>query len=221
LLLLFVAAAVLARAVDLALDLVTRFLPSQARLASYGKGALALSPFLLGALEWYRLAPDRVQQARERSTLLREERGSTADLYRWLRERSPKDAVYLTPPDLEGTRYLGQRAIVVDWKAVPLIPTELLGWYERLCDVTGRHVTSSGDLGGYGSIDPERLALIESKYHPDYMVLRRGGERRFPGLVSVYQNGGYAVLKLAPAPAVVPKNDGDSGLILAPAAAPP
>jgi len=191
---------VIARLVDLGLDLLAHLLPAQLGLVKSIKNVLAFAPLFLGAFELYRIAPDHVQQARERSTLLREEKGANSDLYKWLRERSPKDAVYLTPPDLEGARFLGQRAIVVDWKAVPLIPTELLGWYERLCDVTGRHVTSSSDLGGYGSMDPERLALIEQKYHPDYVVLRRGGERRFGDLPVVYQNSGYSVLKLGAAP---------------------
>jgi hypothetical protein len=199
LLLVFFAAVLLARVVDLALDLGLRFLPAQAPRFTHAKTLFAFLPLLLGAYEVYRVAPDKLRQARDRSTLLKEERGATADLYRWLREKSPKDALYLTPPDMEGTRFLGQRAIVVDWKAVPLIPTELLGWYERLCDVTGRHVGGSGDLAGYNSIDGERLALLVGKYHPDYMVLRRGGERRFGELPVIYQNGGYSVLKIAAA----------------------
>ena len=198
LLFLFLAVVLLARGVDLALDLASRYLPKQLVVWQGAKHAFLWVPFLLGAYEFHDLAPDRVSQAWARSTLLKDERGATADLYRWLRERSPKDAVFLTPPDLEGARYLGQRAIVVDWKAVPLIPTELLAWYERLCDVTGRHVSSAKDLGGYGSLDPERLAQIAAKYHPDYLVLRRGAERRFPGLAEVYQNGGYSVLKVLP-----------------------
>jgi len=36
-----------------------------------------------------------------------------------------------------------------------------------------------------------------SKYHPDYLVLRRGAESRFSELPTVYQNGGYSVLKIA------------------------
>jgi hypothetical protein len=196
LLLVFLAAVLLARGLDLALDLAARFLPARAARFGQAKALFAFAPLLLGAYEVYRVAHDKLRQARDRSTLLKEERGATSDLYRWLREKSPKDAVYLTPPDLEGARFLGQRAIVVDWKAVPLIPTELLGWYERLCDVTGRHVNGSGDLGGYNSLDGERLALLSSKYHPDYLVLRRGGERRFTELPVIYQNGGYSVLKI-------------------------
>jgi hypothetical protein len=40
--------------------------------------------------------------------------------------------------------------------------------------------------------------MLVAKYHPDYLVLRRGGERRFPELAVAYKNGGYSVLKIAP-----------------------
>ncbi len=194
----FFGLAVLSRVVDLALDLLGQLLPARQALVSLTKRWLGRSPIVVAAVFLYLLAPDRVAQGYSRSNLLKEEGGSQADLYRWLRESSPKDAVYLTPPDLEDTRFLGQRAIVVDWKAVPLIPSELLGWYERLCDVTGRRVGGPSDMGGYGSMDQERLALLVGKYHPDYLVLRRGGERRFPELAVAYRNGGYSVLKIAP-----------------------
>ena len=193
-------AVLVVRALDLALDALTHFFPARAASISELKQLLVFSPLLLGAYELYRIVPNKLHEARAHSTLLKEDGGKNDELYRWLREKSPKDAIFLTPPDLEGARFLGQRAIVVDWKAVPLIPTELLGWYERLCDVTGRQVKGSGDLGGYGSLDPERLALIVSKYHPEYVVLRRGAERRFQDLPVVYQNSGYSVLKIAGGP---------------------
>jgi len=185
------------RAVDLMLDLLARFVPARAPSVAEAKRLLVFCPLVFGAYQLYRVVPQKLEEARSRSTLLKEDGGRNDELYRWLREKSPKDAIYLTPPDLEGARFLGQRAIVVDWKAVPLIPTELLGWYERLCDVTGRKVKGSGDLAGYGSLDPERLALIVSKYHPDYVVLRRGAEARFENLPVVYKNSGYSVLKIA------------------------
>ncbi len=131
LLLVFFALAALARVVDLALDLLAHLLPAQSSHVGLAKRWLSRMPLFIGVVALYILAPDRISHGIHRSNLLKEEGGSQADLYRWLREESPKDAVYLTPPDLEATRYLGQRAIVVDWKAVPLIPAELLGGYER------------------------------------------------------------------------------------------
>jgi len=196
----FLAAVLIARVADLALDLFCYWQPKYLPLVTQRKRAWVWLPLLFGAIALYQFVPDRLAHARAHSTLLKEDGGRNDDLYRWLREESPKDAIFLTPPDLDGARFLGQRAIVVDWKAVPLIPTELLGWYERLCDVTGREVKGSGDLAGYGSIDPERLSLIVSKYHPEYVVLRRGAERRFPDLPVVYQNSGYFVLKIVDRP---------------------
>jgi uncharacterized protein DUF6798/dolichyl-phosphate-mannose-protein mannosyltransferase len=199
----FLAAVLIARAVDLALDLFSHLQPKYAELVAQRKRAWVWLPLLFGAVALYQFVPERLAHAREHSTLLKEDGGRNDELYRWLREKSPKDAIYLTPPDLEGARFLGQRAIVVDWKAVPLIPTELLGWYERLCDVTGREVKSAGDMGGYNSLDPERLAQIVNKYHPEYVVLRHGAERRFPDLPVAYKNSGYSVLKIV-APSAAP-----------------
>jgi hypothetical protein len=200
LLLAYFGLALLARVLDLALDLARRLLPHLEASLSEAKQLFRYSPWAVALVVMSLYAPERVQEGLRRSTLLKDDEGrANVELYRWLRESSPRDAIYLTPPDLDGARYLGQRAIVVDWKAVPLIPSELLVWYERLCDVTGRHVGGTGDLGGYHSMDAERLALIEAKYHPDYLVLRRGGERRFASFPVVYQNGGYSVLKIVPA----------------------
>jgi hypothetical protein len=199
LLLAYFGLALLARTLDLALDLGHRLLPKAGAGIAQLKRVLGFSPWAVALIAFYLYAPERVQEGFRRSTLLKDDEGRTnLDLYRWLRESSPRDAIYLTPPDLDGARFLGQRAIVVDWKAVPLIPSELLVWYERLCDVTGRHLGSSGDLAGYHAMDAARLALIEAKYHPDYLVLRRGGERRFATFPVVYQNGGYSVLKIPP-----------------------
>lgn len=189
--------AVAACVLDLGLDSARKLVPALEKGALQAKQLLAFSPWLLGAVVLYQQGEWRVEEGFHRSTLLRDEEGrANFELYRWLRESSPRDAIYLTPPDLDGARFLGQRAIVVDWKAVPLIPTELMGWYERLCDVTGRELASSGDLGGYQSLDLERLRRLVPKYHPDYLVVRRGNERRFPGFPVAYRNGGFTVLQI-------------------------
>ena len=210
LLLAYFGLAVAACVLDLGLDWARKLAPTLDKSVTEAKTLLAFSPWLIGAVALYQQAPTRIEEGYRRSTLVREDEGrANLELYRWLRESSPRDAIYLTPPDLDGSRFLGQRAIVVDWKAVPLIPSELLVWYERLCDVTGRQLGSSADLGGYQGLDLERLRRLVPKYHPDYVVVRRGNERRFPGFPVVYQNNGFAVLKLeaaalAPAPVAAP-----------------
>jgi len=200
LLLTYFALAVSACVLDLGLRSASLLRPQLEKGVTALRGLFGWTPLLVGAVVLYQQAPPRVEDGYHRSTLVRDDEGrSNVELYRWLRESSPRDAIYLTPPDMEGLRFLGQRAIVVDWKAVPLIPTELLGWYERLCDVTGRELRSSGDLAGYQAMDLERLRQLVPKYHPDYLVIRRGNERRFPGFPLVYQNAGFAVLKIEPA----------------------
>ena len=82
---------------------------------------------------------------------------SERELTQWMRESSPKDALFLTPPGIETLRYHSQRAIVVDWKSNPIVPDEVLEWHRRLEDVCGRPVRGAGDLGGYDAMDKARL----------------------------------------------------------------
>jgi hypothetical protein len=100
---------------------------------------------------------------RQRSSLLNPMNRDEADLYAWMRSTA-KDARFLTPPNVERMRYHGQRSIVVDWKSNPIVPGELLEWYRRLEDVTGRAGFSSGrDLDGYNAMDRARLAGLRAR----------------------------------------------------------
>ncbi len=100
-------------------------------------------------------------------------RGPEADMYAWIRANTPKDAVFLTPPQLERFRLLGERAIVVDWKGSAYVPSELVEWYRRLEDVSGRKgFRRSDDLSdGYGDLDAARLDPLQKKYKFDYVVV--------------------------------------------------
>lgn len=57
------------------------------------------------------------------------------ELARWARGNTPKDAVFLVPPDEESFRVHGRRAIVVNFKGVPQLSAELPEWRDRLQDV--------------------------------------------------------------------------------------
>ncbi len=132
---------------------------------------------------------------RARSTLLAGRNPSEEALYAWVREHTEVDAIFLTPPRIEGMRFHMQRAIVVDWKAVPIVPNELIEWHSRLNDVTGRKVRSGRDLGGYDSLSQARLESLTRKYRLSYAVIARGQLRGLKGK-PVYQNSRFAVLKL-------------------------
>lgn len=137
---------------------------------------------------------------RQRSTLLNEPNRDEADLYAWMRS-TPKDARFLTPPDVEKMRFHGQRSIVVDWKSNPIVPGEVLEWFQRLKDVTGRPGFSGGrDLDGYNSMDRARLDTLRARYGLDYVVVRRGREGALGSLRVAHRNGAFVVLDLVTPP---------------------
>jgi hypothetical protein len=142
-------------------------------------------------------APKRLREVPRRSNLIRDSRpAADRQLLRWMRAESPTDALFLTPPDLDAVRFHGNRAIVVDWKGVPIVPAEVVRWYARLNDVCGRRVMTTSDLTGYADLDRERLGRLQAKYQVDYVVVRRGNERRLGDHPVVFANRTYAVLKL-------------------------
>jgi len=130
----------------------------------------------------------------ERSSLLRPARGSQG-LHAFMRERTPKQALFLTPPDDDSLRFFGERAIVVDWKGNPAMPAEVLAWYRRIEDVTGRHgMTNEDALRGYDELDARRLETLRERYRLDYAVVRRGHEGALGAYPRVFEDAAYVVL---------------------------
>lgn len=158
-------------------------------------GAWALLPYAVLACHW--VGKYQVDEYRERSNLMKPFTGPEADLYTWIRANTPKEALFLTPPSMERFRLRAERAIVVDWKGSAILPGELVEWYRRLEDVSGRPgFRRFDDLNsGYAGLDAARLEALAAKYKLDYAVVGRGRESALPGAV-VYKNASYAVVKL-------------------------
>ena len=55
------------------------------------------------------------------------------ELARWAGRHTPKDALFLVPPDEESFRVHARRAIVINFKGVPQLSAELSEWRDRLC----------------------------------------------------------------------------------------
>ncbi|HEY3498491.1 MAG TPA: DUF6798 domain-containing protein [Polyangiaceae bacterium] len=122
--------------------------------------------------------------------------GGEAGLFRFMRERTPRDALFLTPPELGGARVLGRRAVIVDWKASPVFPGEILEWHRRLLDVTGaRDIRGPADLEGYRTLDAARFERLLARYRFDYAVVRKGDEGRLPDYPRTYENREFVVLR--------------------------
>lgn len=139
-----------------------------------------LSPRLLAAILLLTLLGANVWRfahlGRTSSLLSGADRG-VGELCSWAREHTSEDALFLTPPQEEELRFRCGRAIVVDWKAEPAVPTELLEWYGRLEQVTGRiPFNREADTDGYQSLDAARVGELRARYGFDYVVVERGHE---------------------------------------------
>lgn len=216
--------AVLAGGAGLAVSLVTRdtrtvsWLEAMAILAALGVALRVELPFAtrliqrvprrvpiaapwlaaaLAALVFFGAVREPLASVRRHSNLITGMPGAETDLYAWLREHTPKDAVILSPPGLERFRLASERAIVVDWKASTYAPAELVEWYQRLEDVSGRREPHTRDeiIAGYDAMDRPRLESLRDKYHLTYAVVLRGHEGALGHRV-VYSNGPFVVLDL-------------------------
>jgi hypothetical protein len=77
----------------------------------------------------------------------------------WVRLNTPVDAVFLVPPDEQAFRLRARRAIVINFKAVPQLATELPGWRDRL-----ERVLNLPDLRRLPRPMPRTLQAIASRY---------------------------------------------------------
>lgn len=157
-------------------------------LALSGACALVLLNYAVGSLA----------RTPSHSNLFARDDGPLHGLETWMRERSPKDALFLIPPEEESLRFKGERAVVVDWKSSPSIPNEILEWYRRICDVAGRKVERESDLAGYDELDPPRLEALRERYGVDFAVVMRKQAWRLPGYAAAYANSEYVVFDALP-----------------------
>ena len=124
-----------------------------------------------------------------------------AALYEFVRAATPVDARFVVPPDMDYFRFEAGRAVVVDFKGVPMNSAGLLEWYRRIEDVSGvRHpatMTAAGN--GYHTIDTGRLDMLRCRYGVSFAVLR--SVQTAPdsaigsGWQTVYRNSSWQVLR--------------------------
>lgn len=119
------------------------------------------------------------------------------DLFRWAMT-TPTDAVFLVPPAMDPFRLRAARAIVVDWKSTPILPTELLEWYRRISDEAGGHVTSLGAAErGYAAMSATRALQLASRYDARFVVFRNvAAPPDRDSLAVAYRNARYTVYDL-------------------------
>ena len=126
-------------------------------------------------------------------------------LYSWARTTSP-DAVFLVPPGLLDFRLQSERAVVVDWKATPVLSGEVLEWYRRVGRITGDATVRTLPYAeqAYGRLRPDAIASLSREFGAGYAVFRLP----YPDTTrSAFRNDRFVVLDLRPGPeAASPKH---------------
>jgi hypothetical protein len=107
----------------------------------------------------------------------------------WARRNTPKNAVFLVPPDEQSFRLHGERAIVVNFKNVPQLSGELGEWRNRLqavLDVRDIRTlprpfprTLDAIRARYAARSPEHLRNVARRYGARYVLTLRSSAATF------------------------------------------
>ena len=114
---------------------------------------------------------------------------------------TPPDAIVVVPPDMERTRIVARRAIVVDQKSFPAIPAGSIEWYRRICDVCGLEPvprkTRPDFQAAYRTLDTERARSLAQRYGATHVVVERPAHRGDTrGLIEVYRGNRYRLFRI-------------------------
>ena len=125
----------------------------------------------------------------------------------WARDNTPIDAVFLVPPQELSFRLHAQRTIVINFKGVPQLRSELPEWRDRLQTVldlpdlrslpTPMPRTLQAIADRYESLPPNHLARTARRYDARYLLLAHDlGPAWSPGLR--HREGPYSLYDVTP-----------------------
>lgn len=116
----------------------------------------------------------------------------------FVRENTPEESVFLTPPEFGQFRLLANRAIVVDFKAFPFSDAGIEEWYERITTCYG--IPSSKGFAmvnelneNYHTISDTDLIFLQKRYGFDYAVLYGDTQTNFE---VIFQNSTYKLVRV-------------------------
>ena len=116
-------------------------------------------------------------------------RGAWVDVQLWIRDNTPLDAMFITPPYLQSFRVFSERGTVAEWKdgTQQFFDTGYsFEWWER--------ITALGkeDRAFYENLSRERLLELCKKYNASYIVFPAAKKLDLP---YVYENKEFRVYK--------------------------
>ncbi|MFZ0493702.1 MAG: DUF6798 domain-containing protein [Acidimicrobiia bacterium] len=159
------------------------FAPSNARpVASSTIAVGALAVALIGAQTIGGLP--RVIDEVGPEVLPSQREGPTVDIGERVRAATSEDALILIPPNLGDIRITGERAVLVDYKAIPYQEDRMAEWWDRIQaayhkpEKIGSAALTEMDHN-YRSIEDPALTALCERYGIDYAVLYSETPTRF------------------------------------------
>ena len=126
-------------------------------------------------------------------------------LCNWVRDPSntPRDAIFIVPPQEQVFRLYAQRAIVVNLKGVPQLSSELKEWRTRLHDVLDDDPmkfaarfdkTLYAIRQQYESLPPQHFTSVAHRYNAPYLIVEH--EITDPSWHLIHTSGPYRLYRL-------------------------
>jgi len=117
------------------------------------------------------------------------------ELFVWA-SGTPKDSLFLIPPNFEDFRVMTRRAVVVDWKTNPVRPGEVMEWSERLLTVSGteRPLSLNSVMAGYQDMSDARFREICHQFGISYAIFQTPLNFADGTLPVAFQNDAFIVL---------------------------
>lgn len=121
-------------------------------------------------------------------------------LYAWCRDKTETGDSFVIPPVCAGFRLGTGRAVVIDWKCMPILPRDTVEWYHRLADVCGGRFDDLAQASnGYCRLTAGRAARIAETYHARYVVTFNAHHTGdLSPLPCVYHNPTFSVHEVEP-----------------------
>jgi hypothetical protein len=121
-----------------------------------------------------------------------------AVLCAFVKKNTPKDAIILTTPNGGRMRFMGERAIVVDFKAFPFSGKAMQAWKNRLDFCYGTTEKTGFDAAealenNFRNITDEKILQIKKSYGASYAVLYHTTNTDFE---VIYQNNHFKIVQL-------------------------
>lgn len=119
-------------------------------------------------------------------------------LYEWCRSHTDRDEVFIVPPDLGRFRLEAERAVVVDWKCMPILPKDTIEWYRRLVTICGGEFSHLREAkSGFEHLSPERARRLADEFDVRYLVTsRKNQQENLDQIPCAFVSDAYAVLDL-------------------------